>query len=634
MRSNVRLFFLCAALVFLIQFVLLQPVIQYRLFNRTEDWPYLVYYKSLYPNPLGKIVDVWTHGWGLHTTAEVYYAGIVESLVGPHYQTFNILNVVLKGFAALTLFPLILVVFKNKLLAFLSAILYAINPAPAGSLLWMVRGGEFLAVISLNLFLLVYYFIFTKNQKRLLILSAVLFLITYLFAPPRLFPLFFLIPLIEIFWLLKTNLFGNIKFSIMRMIIFFLPAIFISLLAPVSNCCPFTKGPTTLVADIVGGNWDNIFYPFTGIGYSLFTNSFLKYFGQISTETFSSFGNYLDFLLIRPMFVFAILTAIISLISNKPKKFFWLVLITNLGLDILMYFFSTLNSDLLNHISQSNPYLFLISKYATLIGLYIFVVSFYSFLEWRGGKGSNLLMAVWVGPIFSAIFLWPTWLIMGYLLGFKSSVNWYLILPSIGISLFTAAILTLIYEKFKIRKINGFIISFILFILIIFYHASSVEITAAFMIENPEAVKISDQEKLHDKLIKQIDERGENGNLLIYLDFANDKFGRNYYLEALVMTDNVYGNEDFGSWFQLRREKGAEGCVAAIADKEKLKKIFNTAGSPPVFMYHGNCRNYQGIPIYGKKDSVLYHLDDFRAFRIEGGEFINIREQVLDSLYW
>src|SRR3989338_7123144 len=194
MTKNIWAFFLCSVLVFVTHFILLQPVLSYQLFNYTEDWPYLILYHSLDLNFWDKLLYVWKTS-GLHTSAQVFHIGILSDILKFNYPAYQVVNVILKAIGTLSLFPLVLILFKSRKLAFLATLLFGISSATAGSFLWIVKGSEYIGIMFLNIFLITYYYVILKGSK-LLLLSSFLFLITYLMAPPRMFPQLLLVPLI------------------------------------------------------------------------------------------------------------------------------------------------------------------------------------------------------------------------------------------------------------------------------------------------------------------------------------------------------------------------------------------------------------------------------------------------------
>lgn len=635
MIKNLWIFFLCSVLVFVTQFIILQPVLSYRLFNYTEDWPFIVLYRSLDFNFLDKLIYVWKTS-GLHTSAQIFHIGILSDFFGFNYSAYQIVNVALKAIGTISFFPLILILFKSRKLAFLATILFGISSATAGSFLWVVKGSEYIGIVLMNVFLITYYFVIIKNSKKLLLLSSFLFLASYLMAPPRMFPLLLLVPLVEIFWLLKTRKLNNLKYSIFRGIVYILPVILISLPAPVSSCCPFTSRPLVLLKDIINGNLHNLLDPFAGIGWTLLTNDYWEFFDKLEMDTFKNLGSFLFFLK-DPMLIFGILTLFLSLIlSKKPRKFFLMIFGLNFITEILFFFVAGyhfyISAEL---VSLDSPGHFLTTKYPALVGIYIFIVAFVSFLEWRKNRDNNLLKAMWVGPIFSAIFLWPTWIIMGYLINDHSSVHWYFGIPAMGTTLFLAAILIQLYEKLKRRKLLRIFSSLVVLVITaIFYYTHGVAVAKQYLGINPEKITLQDQTALQGKLISKLGPHARIGDILVYLDIVEDTVNlrrtKQFYREALSVHHPGY---HFGYWVHFRRSgnKGINnGCIEAITDQETLRVRFALKDGKKGFIHTGYCID-QSLEPY-TKDTVFYGLDNFYAFRIENGEFIDIREEALQAV--
>ena len=633
MTKNIGVFFLCAVLVFITQFTLLKSVLEYRLFNTSEDWPYLILYHSLDLNFWDKLVYVWKTS-GLHTSAQVFHIGILSDFLGFNYPSYQIANVVLKAIGTLSFFPLILILFKSRKLAFLATILFGISSATAGSFLWIVKGSEYIGIALLNIFLIAYYFVILKNSKLLLLFSSLLFLLAYLMAPPRMFPLLLLVPLVEIYWLFKTRKFNNLKYSIFRGIVYILPVILVSLPAPVSSCCPFASRPAILFKDIINGNWQNLLDPFSGIGWTLFTNDYWKFFGKLEYETLTNFKLYLTFLFAGPVLIFGILTILLSrILSNKPWKFFLLVFGLNFMLEILMFILTSNHLYLSENPIKSYPGHFVFTKFPALVGLYIFTVAFACFLEWRKDHTNDLFRAIWVGPIFSVVFLWPTWVIMGPLINDWISVHWYFAIPAMGTTLWLAAILVLTYEKLKYNELSR-AIAFIIIggVLMIFYYSHGAAITKQYLTVNAEKVTVRDQQQLHGKLIRHLGDSAKVGNVLVYLEITEDFFNlrrtAKFYREALVLKDF-----SFADWMHFKRGESA-GCIDFTLDKEVLKSSIGTENGETGFIYKGRCiyrDSASGGRILTNKESNFYKTDNFYAFRLQNGEFTDIKEEVLNK---
>jgi len=647
------IFLLCAGIVFLIQFIILQPVIQYRLID-IQDWRYLLMYRSLDPNPFYQLINFWIN-MGLHETPAIYHTGILSEFFGFNYQAYQIANILFKTVATLSLFPLILIIFKNKWLAFLSTIFYGINSATAGPLQVVDTGAEYLALAAFNIFLITYYYTISKkneqsssSKKIFYFLSSLFFLFAYLLYPPRMFPQLLLVPLVEIYWLLTSRKLKNIKFSIIRTLIYIVPVILISLPAPVSPGFPHAKQPLILLQEILNGNWHNLLDPFAGIGWTLVTNDFWKFFGTLELETLKNFKEYLNFLFSGPVLIFGGITLILSLIlSSKPRKFFLLVFGLNFIVEILVFFIANDNYRIFESILKTDnlgqfiiirdpnvaaldaPTHFLFTKYPALLGIYILIVAFVTFFEWIKDKKNNLLLAVWVGPVFSVIFHFPGWVVQGHLINDYSSIHRYYLVPAVGISLFLAAIIAIFYEKFKrnilLKTFALLIISVIFFTL---FKVNKSEIEREFLGLNPERVKPADQQKLHDSFMNKFGASLGNGDVLFYFDLSSKNLGKNkeYYKEALVVSD-------IGNWIKLRRKNLMFTCMGAFTDFLSLKDSVKKVNEQINFVFPGQCDAQDGkIGIRRSNKLHFYKLENLRAFRVENGEFIDIKIELLKEL--
>jgi len=167
---------------------------------KPDDWILYFSYKSLGSHPLSKIASVWSER-GLYTTYQVYYMGLLDSLFGLNYFLYHWSNLVLKILATVSLYPLILIIFRNKLLAALAVIIFSFSHSAVGPLEFVVKGSDYLAIFWMNLFLLMYYLIASNKLKgwKYYFLLFVLFYLSLAFSPIRIFPLIIIPLLVESF---------------------------------------------------------------------------------------------------------------------------------------------------------------------------------------------------------------------------------------------------------------------------------------------------------------------------------------------------------------------------------------------------------------------------------------------------
>jgi hypothetical protein len=109
-------------IVFFLQFNLLELAL--KIGFKPDDWILYFAYKSLDLHPLSKLLEVWG-ARGIYTTYQVYYMGLLESLVGFNYHSFQVVNLIFKALGTLAIFPLVLVIFRSRLLAILTTLFFA-----------------------------------------------------------------------------------------------------------------------------------------------------------------------------------------------------------------------------------------------------------------------------------------------------------------------------------------------------------------------------------------------------------------------------------------------------------------------------------------------------------------------------
>ncbi|MBI2196473.1 hypothetical protein HYU45_02555 [Candidatus Daviesbacteria bacterium] len=620
-KRSLWIFLLCAVVVVLTQFSILRPIIDFSLFTE-DDWNWLFYFRSLPDlNFLQKLFLTWTK-IGIHEGGYAIYIGILGILFGNHYSLYQYVNIAFKIIATLTLFPLILILFRNRLLALLTTVIYGINSASTGSFYWFMKGGIFPAIALMNLFFITYYYTMIKKTKILLMVSSVLIILSYLNSPTRIFPLFFIIFGVETYWIIKYKSPTTVKNSIIRLVCFLLPSILIAMIAPVSPNGRVVETPGVLLSQILAGNWFNLLSPFAGIGYSLLTVENMRIFGFMDFSTFASLNNYLSYLAKGSVWIFLLSLFFLSLlIPRKPLRFIITAFCINFVLDILMYFIASHHLTIApGLVQQMDPSLFFLTKYPTLVAIFILVVALMAFWEWLKGKKDYLLVAITIGPVFSLIFLSLMWVTIAYLLDGYNSIHYYFQIPAIGISLFFAAVLVLFYKKFKKKYARMLVAVMITGIIIGFYRSSSFAINREFLGIYPENVRIKDQQILHGKLIKKMGEFNRAGNILVYFELPKDNLSFKYYKRALLL-DSI----SFATMIKWQVKGDGSGCIGSVNDINILISSYQLKDGKEGFITSGRCRQVT-------EKNVFYNLDDLYAYKVEKGEFIDIKDNLLKEL--
>ena len=230
-------------------------------------------------------------------------------------------------------------------------------------------------------------------------------------------------------------------------------------------------------------------------------------------------------------------------------------------------------------------------------------------------------MSLFIGPIFSSVFLWGTWLIIGDVLNFKEGIHWYLIIPPIGSSLFLASLIVLGFDRIK-KVVNSYlrwVLIICLFLTILpVYLISSKEINTTFAYLLHIGYGASDQEEMKSKLLSYIKEPLDKNPALFYFESQEQQI---FYPVYLLV--------GFEQTMLFRNWEVIKGCVGIIYDKSILEKSVAAKDGVKGFQASSLCVfNYFAV----ERREVFYRPDNFYAFKLKNREVIDIKQEVLEKL--
>lgn len=629
--SSPPLIFAALALIIIFsQIVLLKPIVGQGLTN--EDYvgffKVRLYGEKFFTDP----TYIWTQV-GLHDAAHDFYIGFLNFVFKENYNMYLYSNIFLKIIATLTLFPLILIITKNKLLAFLTTLLYGISYPSVGALYLYVVGNEYLGVIFMNLFLVAYYFCIKKTTLWFLLLCTFLISLSYLSSPIRIFPVFVIIILIELYFLLKSK-FSQISFSIFRIGAIFLPITIIT----VSSLGNSGSGAYSLVGlpdflkRVIDGNWYLLLNPLWGLGYTFLPVAYLRIFGHIEISNFTS---YLITLLQIPFLIFVLATGFLSLFSSHNRVRFFLTLIgINLLLDIIVFILYThhfkIPPNLL--VEYAGPS-FDGGLYAGILASLIISISIASLVEWYLTNQKNrLLFLIFVSPFISLLFIISQWIFTRQYYTYSEGIHRYFVIPAIGSYLFVASILTLIYQR---KILNQRLLAFLLIIFTIFQilNISKAEIAQVFYGKKNSGRDLRVQQSMQNQALSFIPKDKIKDDLLIFIKFKSDKLG------DANQWEDTFDWRNLTFWMHIKRSYLANrsifGCIALTWDISELQRMAEIEDGIKGFLYknEGNkearCfKNGIGYSLDGR----FVKLDNLYAFAVEGSKVINITQEVKKML--
>lgn len=616
-RKDLFIIIFLIFIVSLSQFILAAKHLEMGFF--TDDWQFLSIYRAYVTNPFSDILQAWKQ-IGSHNFGYVYYGGILYNFFGLDYTAYRLTNQILKIIATLSLYPLIFYISKRKLLAFLSTFIYAVHYSSFGLLDGPTRGGDYIAIPLMNLFLLVYFYISEKKASNtfLLLGLAVWLFATILIGPTRLFPLLILVPFIEIINFVRYRTVSQIKISSKRLAVLYFPFLPLFLFSPESISVQL-RYCIGLFEKLRVGNWQLFLTPFAALGSTYIPKELWFLF---SNPFYDNFSSYLSFLLFGPMFLYFIFFSFIGFfISRKPLKFIIRSLILNFAVGVAV-FLIVHNWLFLDQTTRTpvDPGTFLIPA---LIGLFVITTSISLFIEWKESKTRNSsLPFLFLAPIFSLIFIFFTWMFADINSIFMG-VHGYLTIPAIGTSIVLAAIVVLIYEKVRSAKIFGRnqIIPIIIVIIIlgIFFKISAVSLDEFFSHWLNNGLRLSDQQRIMDQFWKEIgiSRKFNQDNLpLVYLDTEKTKYEDGaFYAETIIWR--------IATLFDLKYKDYKEGrfslCTVMILGKNEFDKYVSVGDDGKSI-------------ISNKCGEIIYKPENFFAFSLEDRNLIPNRLQILKNL--
>ncbi len=605
-KKNLLVFFLLTIIVTGLQYVLLRPQLNYG-FTPDDWWP-LAHFKLM------GLLLVWKEQ-GIYTTYQTLYISFLHQFLGFNFQMYQVINQILKGLAALMVYPLVLIVFKNRLLAFITVVLYAMAYSPVGTLELVVRGSDFIAVIFMCIFLITYYLfhIGVIRGGKWLFFQMILLLMSMLFSPIRIYPLLAFILFIEIYLVIIRRSKEVSWETSKKLTILFFPYLVLTLVSP-SSVISFTLNAPAIIDKILRGNWQLLLYPLGSLGSIFLLTDYGKFFG---TPQLKNIFDYIGYLLTNTLPIFGIVTLFYVFILSVPKKrlynFFFGILSTNIFFQLIAFVLvkhqETLQSTLQVHYDY-------IELYPVFIAIYILSLSFFIWREWNdSGKNNHLYQALWVGCLFSSNFIFFTWMFKDWSVLFKG-VHTYLNIPSIGSSIFIAGTLVLLYKKISVFGVLGKNIALLTFLLLIPIYNMDKRIIQSNWDITSYSMDAKEHEMMRDRVWSKLGGFDNSTPTLFYFDTSDD------YLNGRFYEMSTLGR--FSDWMFFKGSYKPGSCslpVFIINRPEQLKEIFMTKKGEKGFYLYDYCYKPH-----------FYSLKDFYAFRLKNKEPIDIKDRILREL--
>lgn len=615
--------FLFFAVIFT-QFFLLKPILGQGFTH--EDYVGIFSAKSLSKQIFADPVNTWIT-IGPHNASHSFYIAFLDLFFKENYNMYLYTSILIKIAATLLLYPLIFLISKNKLFAFLTTFLYGISYPSAGALYLYVVGNEYLGLAFMNLFLISYYFSIKKGGVEVLLTASFTITLAYLFSSIRIFPIFAIILLIESFILYKEG-FSRFIIQIQRLTSIFLPVIIVTL-ASLNKIPEGNYGLTTIppfLNLISDGNFFLLLNPLWGLGYLMLPASYFRFLGGINL---SNLFTYLTSPL--PILILLFSLCLSFLLSKRPYKFFLHIVLINLflgGLTFLLLTFHTFSPPRVS--VDYSSIIFYFGEYAGIISTFILSIASTCLFQWYATKKQNLLLLVIaISPFFSLLFIIGQWLFTQQLFMYQEGLHRYLVIPEIGMSIFLSAIIMQIYKN---RKITIWSLTPIVFILCFLFLISKNEISRVFQTKKNAGADLRLQELMRTQVLNTIPPEKLKNDMLFFFKLSTGS--------EPVLEEDIFDWKNLTYWVHLKKgyltNNIVDGCVGFTQNILQLKKMSTVQDGSKGFLYkdapytEARCF-HEGIQ-YSLEDKFI-SVENFYAFTIEKNKLKNITSDTVHDIF-
>lgn len=603
-------------IVILLQYFILEPHLKYGFAD--NDWNYLLSYKDFskrYNNPVKHFINVWST-WGVYTY-QVYYIGFIEKLFGMNYQSFHIITHIFKVIATLSIFPVIYLITKSKLTAFLTTLIYAVAYSTIGVMITIVTSGLYVAIPVMSLFLIWYWRLINQEKNSLvgIVIAVVLFFLTLLLATERMYPLFPVVILIELFGWFKSNYSKKVLFKIVKRLSAFMFIFLAMFFLNRHDYAGFFGGNTKDIYNrLIMGNWQVLIRPLTSLGSLFLPRDYWKYLGNINIDNLTA---YVTSFISGPLFSFVSFSFIFSIFFSKHKLRF--VSVTLVLTSILSIFIYILSTHYLKIPAPARMDFDRATVMPTLLGVFVLSLTIVMFKEWlNGGKKDNLMISMIGGIIISLVFIVLTWVATDYTLVF-TGIHRYLTVPAIGSSLFMAGFMTVVFRKLNINKISRPIsyLSLLLLIPFVLFNANVIKQYFKYELEYA-GTNAEGHIRMKNKLWSYLSSYSNTDPSIFYFDESADH-DNGYFDETTIMAG-------FNFWMRFR----GRDIVDAKLTPQILRS--NLICPEPQSMCLDKVKSLVATQIGGKGilyGDIFYKSENFYAFRFINKDIIDIRPEIV-----
>ena len=625
--STKHLFIILAFIVVLLHLLFYKNFWNYG-FGISEDWIWLAHFNSFPGDLLSKFIDAWK--WkGIHKGTMVIYVGMIDRLFPSNYLMIQIVSFIGKITASVLLFPATLALTKNRTLAFLSSIFFAISYASAGSFITSTNSMEYWGLCCLSIFVIYYVKLLRPDRKLNLadfLITALFLFLSLQFTFVRLFGMQFIIIVVEIILIVTKK--STINKSTPRLLTFLAIFFIFNLIGHdgMSTSTGVSGIINNLAKHISDGDLAMLIHTLASLSLTLVPQKYTDLLSVVgSAQSLSSYKFFIKDVVLKffpTLFITLLLTDII--LPVKKIRFF----LTSLGINIfllhIIYLFGS---------HYTEPRFYLIPQ--AVFGSLILTLSFTLGVEWYfNNRNNNLLFIGFASSFVSFYLIFLTWLTNfgKNALIVYAPLDKYLPVPQIGICVFLASLFTMSLQKIKSQENKDVFLKFIsvvtLGLLFLFIAVSSYDELQYYKIRKSSGVDLKVQESIQaDIYHTHIKNKGDR--VIYYITPSeNDVFDAEQGLLIDAINDWEY------SWWTYGDKKDELGCTMALTRSWHQEEAIYKKDNRIRFRYNSRCpapQNSQSQLTF--RDQVMtMPIDNLFAFTVKSGKVVDMTDQVKKQL--
>lgn len=591
-------------------------------FDGWDDWGMVITYDAFNGNDLRSFPAIARFYGSPYLWSESYNIGIIKNIFGLHQATLRLLELLAKSIAALSVGYMVFKLTKDKLFSLLVIFFFAIFASTAGPLDHIIFIGAYGTIIFMCFYVLSY--IQAMKKPKWILLSLFSFLLAILVSPSRAYLIVPVPFLVELAFLIRSF---KILTFIRKTLIFYFPLLIFQALLYLNGdrLHPAFMPQLDMLSrfqQITSGTLYTLSLPFQEISNLFIDISFIREILQNKGESLLYGFTVINLIL----FILSICLGLV-LKGKKYISFTFKLMSLTIMLEIIFYLFGlfSLRNGQVSYISAIKwlaPYSQELSPsiFQASLGGFYFILGVLIGWEWWKNQRKNIFLKViffaWLWSIFSEFLLYLTSHSYGMASG---SADRYIITCSLGAVIFIAGVFVICIQyiaKMEKLHLKLFLFSLVgIFLLLIAWKNYDFLDQYYYKVNENHGSSAYWQDAMYLRFLSKFGEENLAKSIILYISFK-EKPG------------SFVNPARFRLFYNKNGKLIRDNCKSVTSDIDVLKNSYVVQKDEEGFLIDSICINSSSLS-YQKE---FYPFSNFYAYRIEDGEFFNIRDDIIKKV--